>query len=215
MLIQLGKLQTLTINFRQNYTSGLALVIRLTTSHAKVPGYQCRALPRTDWMRTAYLICPSGQMIGQYFNICHGRFPLKACRYQQFPQYSLHSTRHNTCKRRIVTKYRNNQPHPSSSNESCTENITGQLHCKVCSWTQTHSDLRNCSDTDGPTTVTRCTSRNSVRIWSNTYLQTTGSTWDPNPNTMEPDRPQYDRPAACVIAQQHSPANFVSKHFHS
>jgi len=30
---------------------------------------------------------------------------------------------------------------------------------------------------------------------------------------MEPDRPQYERPAACVIAQQYSSANLVSMHF--
>jgi hypothetical protein len=32
---------------------------------------------------------------------------------------------------------------------------------------------------------------------------------------MEPDRPQYERPAACVIAQQYSSANLVSMHFNS
>jgi hypothetical protein len=32
---------------------------------------------------------------------------------------------------------------------------------------------------------------------------------------MEPDRPQYERPAACVIAQQYSSANLVSTHFNS
>ena len=32
-----------------------------------------------------------------------------------------------------------------------------------------------------------------------------------NANTVETDRPQYDRHAACVIAQQHSSATFVSR----
>jgi hypothetical protein len=32
---------------------------------------------------------------------------------------------------------------------------------------------------------------------------------------MEPDRPQRDRRAACVIAQQYSSATFVSMRFHS
>jgi hypothetical protein len=31
---------------------------------------------------------------------------------------------------------------------------------------------------------------------------------------MEPDRPQGDHLAACVIAQQYSPATFVSLRFH-
>jgi hypothetical protein len=32
---------------------------------------------------------------------------------------------------------------------------------------------------------------------------------------MEPDRPQHDRPAACVIAQQYSSATFVTLRFSS
>jgi hypothetical protein len=32
---------------------------------------------------------------------------------------------------------------------------------------------------------------------------------------MEPDRPQHDRSAACVIAQQYSSSTFVSLCFHS
>ena len=31
---------------------------------------------------------------------------------------------------------------------------------------------------------------------------------------MNPDRPQHDRPAACVIAQQYSPATLVSLRFY-
>jgi hypothetical protein len=34
-------------------------------------------------------------------------------------------------------------------------------------------------------------------------------------NALEPDRPQLDRPAACVIAQQYSFATFVSLRFYS
>jgi hypothetical protein len=34
-----------------------------------------------------------------------------------------------------------------------------------------------------------------------------------NSNTPEADRPQHDRPAACVIAQQYSSATFVSLRF--
>jgi hypothetical protein len=32
---------------------------------------------------------------------------------------------------------------------------------------------------------------------------------------MAPDRPQYDRPAAWVIAQQHSPGSLVAQQLHS
>jgi hypothetical protein len=36
-----------------------------------------------------------------------------------------------------------------------------------------------------------------------------------DPSTLEPDRPQHDRPAASVIAQQYSSATFVSLRSHS
>ena len=36
-----------------------------------------------------------------------------------------------------------------------------------------------------------------------------------NSNTLEPDRPQHDGAAACVISQQYSSADFVSLRFHS
>jgi hypothetical protein len=38
--------------------------------------------------------------------------------------------------------------------------------------------------------------------------------WNTNSKTVGPDWPQWDRPAACVIAQQYSSANF-SLRFHS
>jgi hypothetical protein len=41
------------------------------------------------------------------------------------------------------------------------------------------------------------------------------SSWKPSSSTLEPDRPQHDRPAAYVIAQQYSSATFVSLCFHS
>jgi hypothetical protein len=44
-----------------------------------------------------------------------------------------------------------------------------------------------------------------------TYFWPTG--WDRNPKTLEPERPQQDRPAAYVIAQQYSP-NFAALFFH-
>jgi hypothetical protein len=39
--------------------------------------------------------------------------------------------------------------------------------------------------------------------------------WNANSNTPEPDRPQHDRPATCVIAQQYSSTTFVSLRFYS
>jgi len=39
--------------------------------------------------------------------------------------------------------------------------------------------------------------------------------WRPNSSTPEPDRPQQDRHAAYVVAQQYSSATFVSLRFHS
>ena len=37
---------------------------------------------------------------------------------------------------------------------------------------------------------------------------------NPYPSTLELDRPQHDRPVACVIAQQYSSATFVSLNIH-
>jgi hypothetical protein len=42
-----------------------------------------------------------------------------------------------------------------------------------------------------------------------------GTSLNPNSTTLEPDRTQPDRPAICVIAQQHSNATFVVLRFHS
>ena len=43
-------------------------------------------------------------------------------------------------------------------------------------------------------------------LWSTIYVYTRKSSWwNPKSNTLEPDRPQHDRPAACVIAQQYLP----------
>ena len=57
------------------------------------------------------------------------------------------------------------------------------------------------------------------RIWvytrSNRCVYRQRYSWNPNSNTLEPDRPQPDRPAACVIAQQYSYASLVSLRFHA
>ena len=42
------------------------------------------------------------------------------------------------------------------------------------------------------------------------YVYTREYGWNPNSNTMEPDRPQHDSPIAYVIAQQHFPSTFLS-----
>jgi hypothetical protein len=51
-------------------------------------------------------------------------------------------------------------------------------------------------------------------MWSARYVYTRVSSWNPNCKTLQSDWQQYDRPNACVIAQQYSSATFVSLHFH-
>ena len=41
------------------------------------------------------------------------------------------------------------------------------------------------------------------------------SSWNPNSNTLEPDRLQHDIPAACVIAKEYSATTLVSIRYHS
>jgi len=41
-----------------------------------------------------------------------------------------------------------------------------------------------------------------------------GTSLNPNSNIAAPDQQQYDRPAACVIAQQYSSATLVSLRVH-
>ena len=60
-----------------------------------------------------------------------------------------------------------------------------------------------------------CASRNWVYLWSNIYVYIRQYSWNSNSNTPQLDRPQPDRPTACVIAQQYSSVAFVSLHFHS
>jgi len=47
------------------------------------------------------------------------------------------------------------------------------------------------------------------------YVCTRGSSWNSASSTLEPARPQYNRSATCVIAEQYSSATFVSSRFHS
>jgi hypothetical protein len=56
--------------------------------------------------------------------------------------------------------------------------------------------------------------QNAVCILSNIYVYTQGdSSRNRNSNTLDTDRPQHDRPAPYVIAQQYS-SNFVALLFH-
>ena len=41
-------------------------------------------------------------------------------------------------------------------------------------------------------------------IWNFEYVWSRNSLWNPNCGTLEPDRPQHNRPASRVIAQQYS-----------
>jgi hypothetical protein len=54
----------------------------------------------------------------------------------------------------------------------------------------------------------------SMRMVNCIYVHTRKSSWSLNCSSLECDRPQHDRPAACVIARQYSSAVFVSLHFH-
>jgi hypothetical protein len=47
------------------------------------------------------------------------------------------------------------------------------------------------------------------------YIYTKQSSWNSNFSTLEPDGQQRDCPTVFVIAQQYSPATFVSLPFHS
>jgi hypothetical protein len=60
-----------------------------------------------------------------------------------------------------------------------------------------------------------CASRNSVYVWSNISIYKAEKSWNPNFNTLEPNRWQHDRPAATVIAQQYSSATLASLRVHS
>jgi hypothetical protein len=52
-------------------------------------------------------------------------------------------------------------------------------------------------------------------MWPAIHIYTKESTRNKNSSTLEPDRPQHDRTASCVIAQQYSSAAFVSLRFRS
>jgi hypothetical protein len=57
-----------------------------------------------------------------------------------------------------------------------------------------------------------------VHLWSIICVYTRESSWNPNSNTVAPDRPRHDTPAprtTCVIAQQYSSIILVSLFFSS
>jgi hypothetical protein len=57
--------------------------------------------------------------------------------------------------------------------------------------------------------------KSDLSIQSTIYAHTRELSLNPNSNTLERNRPQHDRPAACVIVLQYYSANFVSLCFHS
>ena len=65
---------------------------------------------------------------------------------------------------------------------------------------------------EGPVQVSQILHQSELRVrtYFHTYAYTSGSSWNPKSNTLEPDRPQHEHPAVCVIAQQYSSATFVS-----
>ena len=63
------------------------------------------------------------------------------------------------------------------------------------------------------TTIPRLTLRLRSGV-SDMSVHRRGCSWSSDTNTMEPDRPQHDCLAACVIAQQYSSACFVLLLFH-
>ena len=52
-------------------------------------------------------------------------------------------------------------------------------------------------------------SRNSAQKSWIVYVYTKESSWNRDSDILEPDRPQFDKPAGCVVAQQYSSATFV------
>jgi len=55
----------------------------------------------------------------------------------------------------------------------------------------------------------------TVYLWSTIHAHRRKCCWNWNSNTLKPDRPQHDRPAAGVIVQQHSAAATSLIMFHS
>jgi hypothetical protein len=51
-------------------------------------------------------------------------------------------------------------------------------------------------------------------VYDQIFVYTRKFSSNPNCSTLEPDRPQHGRPAACVIAQQYSSATSISLRFH-
>jgi len=56
-------------------------------------------------------------------------------------------------------------------------------------------------------------SRNCICVWLTIYVYTWESSWNPNSNALEPDRPLRHSPTTSVIAQQYSFATFDSWRF--
>jgi len=69
---------------------------------------------------------------------------------------------------------------------------------------------------EGTAQVEFCASQNwTIHVVIFIYVCTRESIWNPDSNTLEPERLKHDCPATRVIAQQYSSATFVSLRFRS
>ena len=94
-----------------------------------------------------------------------------------------------------------------------TKNKVGNKH--MYNNTDTSPDLRN---TNAPLDQCKYSCEQFVNDYayvSSIYFYTRESSWNPNSSIIEPDRPQHERPAAPVVAQQYSSATFISQRFHT
>jgi len=82
---------------------------------------------------------------------------------------------------------------------------------RITLWTLT--DLRSCYVPEGPPKVAVQYTCRHLGLYC-IYVHERQSIWNPNSSTLEPDRPQHDRLAASVIAQQYSSAIAASLRSH-
>ena len=92
-----------------------------------------------------------------------------------------------------------------------------QTHTHMHRHTRAHTNTY--THTQSPTYATVCNARsvarrNCVHVYSTICEYTRKFSFNPNSSSLEPDRPQHDRPTALVIAQQYFSA-IVSLRYHS
>ena len=86
----------------------------------------------------------------------------------------------------------------------CKMNVASRRHFFVHALT----DLSKSYFPVGPAQVAICT-------YGQLHVYTREFSWHRSYNILEPDRPQHDRPATSVIAQQYCSTTIVSLHFNS